>query len=457
MAIYHCSLKVFSRSKGHSAVAAAAYRSGCQLYDERIQKTHRYDKRVGVAETFILLPENAFRSILSDETQKNIASGGIPARAFLWNAVEEAEKRKNSCVARELILALPHELSSAERLSLTRDIALYLMERYRVAVDSAIHAPTEGDGHDARNHHAHILFSTRELTSEGFGKKTRILDDKVTGKEETEIIRAVWETLANDALKRAGFSDIQIDRRSLEDQGVDRIPETHIGNSAKHTDTHSQKSSEEDDSESTEGEEEGDGDQSGGGGAGDSFSPSLDIEPAELNALAEKEDTRATHDRGSRADFVEEIKALNAVRAGFSEIPLEDQITNIDKLMAKLDARVNRLERLKERGSLSSVLKRSINKLLERSAAAILHRQESQRLVRLSGDEKEARATRQKKRYGRIYRAGIHAQIKEMKSNIDTLKTKSQEYARYKSFVEKIEKHSLHERGSEAQWNRKSG
>ena len=345
MAIYHCSLKVFSRARGQSAVAAAAYRSGSQLYDERYQKTHRYDKRSGVAETFILLPENT-----SSEYQ---------SRAFLWNAVEEAEKRKNSCVARELILALPHELSEAERAELTRDMASWLLERYRVAVDSAIHAPVEGDGHDARNHHAHILFSTRELTSQGFGKKTRILDDKVTGKEETELIREVWETLANDALKRAGFSDIQIDRRSLEDQGIDRIPQTHVGpvaghaqDSIEHKLTHEHEETEEDTSEDGEGEEDQGKSTASGGGAGGAVAPSLDLEPDELKEVSAKDKASkeggyeyGKNERLTRMGFVEEIKALNAERAAFSEIPLKDQIAHIDKLMAKLDVRVSHLER----------------------------------------------------------------------------------------------------------------
>ena len=450
MAIYHCSLKVFSRARGQSAVAAAAYRSGSQLYDERYQKTHRYDKRSGVAETFILLPENT-----SSEYQ---------SRAFLWNAVEEAEKRKNSCVARELILALPHELSEAERAELTRDMASWLLERYRVAVDSAIHAPVEGDGHDARNHHAHILFSTRELTSQGFGKKTRILDDKVTGKEETELIREVWETLANDALKRAGFSDIQIDRRSLEDQGIDRIPQTHVGpvaghaqDSIEHKLTHEHEETEEDTSEDGEGEEDQGKSTASGGGAGGAVAPSLDLEPDELKEVSAKDKASkeggyeyGKNERLTRMGFVEEIKALNAERAAFSEIPLKDQIAHIDKLMAKLDVRVSHLERLKERSSLSNRLKRSLEKLMEISAATVLNRKESRAAFKLSEGEKQARAERQQKHYGRTYRTGLHEQIKEMKQNIETLKSKQQEYNRYKGFVEQIEKqldkHSLHER-----------
>lgn len=118
---------------------------------------HRYEKRRGVRSAFILAPQSAPQNLLS--------------RASLWNAAEASETRKNSRVAREVILALPHELTDTERQALARDMALYLVERYRVAVDVAIHAPCEGDGHDPRNHHAHLLFTTRELTQEGFGAK----------------------------------------------------------------------------------------------------------------------------------------------------------------------------------------------------------------------------------------------------------------------------------------------
>ncbi|MBK7361502.1 MAG: MobA/MobL family protein [Micavibrio sp.] len=219
MAIYHCSLRIFSRSEGHSAVAAAAYRAGALLRDERTGRIHRYGKRHGVMGAFILAPKSA--------PQK------FQDRAVLWNAAEASETRKNSRVAREVILALPHELTDTERKALASDMALYLVERYRVAVDVAVHSPVAGDGHDPRNHHAHLLFTTREITSEGFGAKTRILDDKQAGPQEVELLREVWETLANDALARAGFSGVKIDRRTLEGQGIDRIPQTHIGPEAK--------------------------------------------------------------------------------------------------------------------------------------------------------------------------------------------------------------------------------
>ncbi|MBE2192080.1 MAG: MobA/MobL family protein, partial [Alphaproteobacteria bacterium] len=123
MAIYHCSLRVFSRAENHSAVAAAAYRSGQRLVDERTGTIHRYEKRFGVVNAFILMPAS------SPEKFQD--------RFTLWNAAEEAETRKNSRVAREVIIALPYELDTQRRESLTRDMAAYLVEKYRVAVDVA--------------------------------------------------------------------------------------------------------------------------------------------------------------------------------------------------------------------------------------------------------------------------------------------------------------------------------
>lgn len=101
MAIYHCSLRVFSRERGHSAVAAAAYRAGQKLIDERTGTVHRYEKRRGVVNSQILLPPKT-----SDHFQERLA---------LWNAAEAAETRKNSRVAREVIIALPYELDARQR------------------------------------------------------------------------------------------------------------------------------------------------------------------------------------------------------------------------------------------------------------------------------------------------------------------------------------------------------
>lgn len=157
---FHSSMKTVSRSAGRSVVAAAAYRLGERFQDERYATTHDYTRRKGVEATFTVAPSDA------PEWAHN------PER--LWNAAEQAEKRINSTVGREIELALPAFLSPKERRSMAEEFAAELVKRYEVAVSVAIHEPGKGD---ERNYHAHIVFTTREVTPDGLGKKTRILDD----------------------------------------------------------------------------------------------------------------------------------------------------------------------------------------------------------------------------------------------------------------------------------------
>lgn len=229
MASYHLSVKTVKRSVGRSATAAAAYRSGSVIACDREGRVHDYSAKGGVAESFIVAPE------------------GSPAwaqdRAALWNAAEARENRRNSVTAREWELALPAEISAADRSAISRDFAQALVDRYGVAADVAIHAPhREGD---QRNYHAHVLTTTRTLGAEGLGAKTRILDAAQTGGTEIEEMRALWGALQNRALERAGVSE-RVDHRSLEaqravalEQGdalsaeeLDRAPEVKLGPAA---------------------------------------------------------------------------------------------------------------------------------------------------------------------------------------------------------------------------------
>lgn len=423
MAIYHCSLRVFSRANGDSAVAAAAYRAGAVLHDERSGHTHRYHNRKGVGSSFIVAPADAPETTYT--------------RALLWNAAERAETRKNSRVAREVILALPHELPAPARDALVRDMAGWLVERYRVAVDGALHSPVPGDGHDPRNHHAHLLFTTREITKDGLGPKTRVLDDKEKGPHEIELIRKVWETLANDALQRAGFDDIQIDRRTLDDQGIDRIPQIHIGPEGKATD----KNRKEDDTDD-DGEDEDEGKQgSQSSGSGDkSPAPTPAKEPKEEIAKDSRVDYQTIDKNRTRADLVDEIKQLNAKRAEWPDIPLVEQIQAIEKEMTRLDKRVHHFETLYSKTSLSSAIKKSIVEIVRFSKellfARILHRQ----TLNLSSHEYQSRMIRQNFRYGRSYRTGIHEQIQTMRTRLHVLVDMQTSYNKYKSFVTSIEK-----------------
>lgn len=210
MAIYHCSVKTVGRSKGRSAIAAAAYRAGVCLADERTGELYDYTRKRGVEYSELIFPD-----------------GVSLTREQLWNAAESAENRKNSTLAREYELALPDELNPDQRQALVLDFSRHLVERYGVAVDAVIHAP--GKGGDQQNHHAHILTTTRQVTPEGFGVKTRVLDDKKT--REIERVRAVWADMTNKALALAGHG-ARVDHRSLAAQGVDRTPTVHLGPAA---------------------------------------------------------------------------------------------------------------------------------------------------------------------------------------------------------------------------------
>jgi hypothetical protein len=210
VAIYHLSVKTISRSHGRSATAAAAYRAATEITDERTGEIHDYTRKSGVEYTEIVLPANA----------PNWATD----RSALWNAAEQAETRKNSTVAREFEIALPAELSAKERQKLAVTFAKEIVARHGVAADVAIHKPSRGG--DNRNHHAHILITTRQLTEEGFTKKTRELDDRKSG--EVDRWRERFAELQNESFKKNGI-DESVDHRSLKDQGIEREPTQHLG------------------------------------------------------------------------------------------------------------------------------------------------------------------------------------------------------------------------------------
>jgi len=211
VAIFHLSVKTVSRSTGRSAVAAAAYRTGDTLTNERDGRQHDYANRTGVDDAFIIAPAGC-------EWAHN--------RSTLWNAAEQAEKRSNSVTAREYVLALPAELDAKDRANLARSFASAVVERYGVAADIALHAPSAGG--DDRNYHAHILTTTREVEPDGLGKKTRILDAAKTGGPEIESLRELWAMQCNEALERHQ-KPARIDHRSYGRQGVDELPTLHLG------------------------------------------------------------------------------------------------------------------------------------------------------------------------------------------------------------------------------------
>ncbi|HGM7098329.1 TPA: MobQ family relaxase [Stenotrophomonas maltophilia] len=227
MAIYRCEIKTVSRSQGASAVAGAAYRAGLDLTDERTGEQHDYSRKTGVVAFEVLAPDSA------------PAWARDPAQ--LWNAAEAAETRKNSVVAREFLISLPHELNTDQRIDLARDLTAGLVARFGFAAMFALHAPDKQA--DERNHHVHILATTRRVDPTGLGAKTRELDDRKTGAVD-EVRRSVADTI-NAHLARAG-AVARVDHRSLLDRqlaaadagdfaqvaALDRTPEPKVGRTA---------------------------------------------------------------------------------------------------------------------------------------------------------------------------------------------------------------------------------
>jgi ATP-dependent exoDNAse (exonuclease V) alpha subunit len=149
-------------------------------------------------------------------------------RANLWNTVEAAETRRNARVAREFLVALPAELTPIQHVELTRAFTRELVDRHGFAVDIAIHAPRT----DPRNFHAHVLATTREINSSGFGAKTdlEIGDSERRSRgldpffKEVIHTRERWAALTNTALERAQVT-ARVDHRSLGAQGIEREPQ----------------------------------------------------------------------------------------------------------------------------------------------------------------------------------------------------------------------------------------
>ena len=194
MAIYLLGVSTISRAQGRSATAAAAYRAAMRIEDRRTGLAFDYAARTGVDHTEIIAPDHA----------PDWASD----RSELWNRVEEAETRKNSRVAREVRVALPHELTHAQRLDLVRGFAQDQFVDRGMVADIALHAP--GREGDERNHHAHILLTTREIDANGFTAKRRDWN----AVEVLKGWREAWEIDSNAALEWAHI-DERVDHRTL--------------------------------------------------------------------------------------------------------------------------------------------------------------------------------------------------------------------------------------------------
>jgi hypothetical protein len=239
MANYFLHVKIFARGKGSKATKAAAYRAGERIRDERTSAVYNYTSRTDVAHAEIVLPTE-----YADQADMEWALD----RSTLWNAAEHAGRQWNSRLAREILVHVPPELTAAQRTHLVRGFSRELADRYRNAVDFAIHVPRPQADH--RHHHAHLLMTTREVGPGGLGARTTL---DLSGTErharglgpslhELLWMRERWAVVTNEALREAGVA-ARVDHRSYKDQGIDREPQPVIPRAIRYSERWSGRSS----------------------------------------------------------------------------------------------------------------------------------------------------------------------------------------------------------------------
>jgi len=207
-AYYNFEAKIIQRSKGQSSVAAAAYNAGEKLKDERTGIHYDYTRKQDVYHAAILTPDNA-PEWASD-------------RQELWNRAEYEEKRKDSQVGRQFIMCFPTCLTHEEKIALSQQFLQEEFVSQGYIVDVAYH---DFKGKNAHNPHAHVLVSSRAVTSMGF---CDFKDRSWNRKEKLFALREKWAELQNRHFEQTGREE-RVDHRSYQDQGINRVPERHEG------------------------------------------------------------------------------------------------------------------------------------------------------------------------------------------------------------------------------------
>ena len=236
MSSYHFHVTQIKRSKGQSAVACAAYRSGEKLFSEYYGEVSDYTRKHGIIHTEILLPTHAPPEYSDRQT--------------LWNSVEKAEQHPKAQLAYSFDIALQNEFSMEENIALARQFLLNEFVSRGMICDFALHLPDRKDG--IQNSHFHVLCPMRPLDESGqWGAKQRreyVLDEHGErlrdksgeyvfnaipttdwGSPETlEHWRKTWCDLCNSKFAEKGLEE-RIDHRSYERQGVELLPTIHEG------------------------------------------------------------------------------------------------------------------------------------------------------------------------------------------------------------------------------------
>lgn len=237
-------LTTHTRSKGHSAIAGIAYRLGLRLQDRRTGEWHDYRRREAgdeIVGTLTVAPEGAPPWVMDPQ--------------LAWDAVEAAERRKDSQLAHDFRVPIPFGLTGEDAVAMARRIALSISSSLHTFVYVGVHRDAAVDAMgfakplDQQGFHAHIYFPTRKLTltrAEGqegsedegdgsgawaLGEKLRVLSNKATAAACIERFNAAWAEAANEFAAAAGrvpdFTHLSYARL-----GLAKLPQVTLGAAA---------------------------------------------------------------------------------------------------------------------------------------------------------------------------------------------------------------------------------
>jgi len=211
------------KTSGQSAVGAAAYRAGQKLevadttralpFIRHGRALHDYTRKRGVVHSRIMAPKRVMANSVNGRMRETRPDDWFMDREQLWNKVEESEKRKDSQLARELNLFLPHVTSREQNIKMVEDFIQKNFTSKGMVADYSIHEPN--DHNDKRNIHVHIMLTTRRIAGDKFheSKETEWND-----RNNVRNWRYSWAEVVNRRINPMGFF---VDYRSHQDRGLD--------------------------------------------------------------------------------------------------------------------------------------------------------------------------------------------------------------------------------------------
>ncbi len=179
------------------------------MYNDYDGVQHDYTRKQGLVWQQIFLPDMAPAKWLD--------------REVLWNVVEEAEKTKDSRLAREFVVALPVELNRDEWIAMLNDFIHSNFVVEGMCADVCIH---DTDGH---NPHAHIMLTVRPLAKGGkWQNKTEkeylcVRDGDERGFTAAEFKSAQAEGWEKQYQYKVGRKKIYMSPSVAEAQGLERV------------------------------------------------------------------------------------------------------------------------------------------------------------------------------------------------------------------------------------------